>query len=141
VLEKHHNTNSDVAAVGVGMGGSLAFEAAIVRRDLEAAVAFGGFPQRYFGRFKAATTPILAFYGQDEPHITQTAIDHLRQELRASPLASKHQLVILRGVGHEFFTEQATEAQLHAGAQALTDTFAFLDQHLKGPTRPLPKRF
>ena len=40
VLEKHHRTNSRVAAVGLGMGGTLAFEAAIKRKDLEASVAY-----------------------------------------------------------------------------------------------------
>ena len=57
VLEQHHKCNTMVAAIGVGMGGSFAFEAAIERGDLEATVAYGGFPQRYLGRFEKANTP------------------------------------------------------------------------------------
>lgn len=137
VLETHHNTNGDVAAVGVGLGGGLAFEAAITRPDLEAAVAYGGFPQRCLGRFGQAQAPILAFYGADEPYIPRAIIDRLRAELAAAPLA--HEVVILMGIGHEFFTEDASEAQRQAGRQALARTFAFLEAHLQPPARLEPR--
>lgn len=133
VLESHHNTNRDVAAVGIGMGGSLAFEAAIVREDLEAAVAFCGFPQRYLGRFKDAVNPILAVYGDHEPYILPPVIARLRQEFTSNTQNIKHELVILEGVGHEFFTESATEHEQQCGAQALKQAFAFLEKYLKGP--------
>src|SRR5574341_409127 len=83
-LEHHHHCNADVAAIGIGMGGSLAFEAALVRRDLEAAVSYYGFPQRYLGRFKDARAPILAFYGNQEPYIQPAVIKRLESELAAS---------------------------------------------------------
>ncbi len=133
VLESHHNTNRDVAAVGIGMGGSLAFEAAIVREDLEAAVSFCGFPQRYLGRFKDAVNPILAIYGDHEPYILPPVIARLRQEFESSSKGIKHELVLLEGVGHEFFTESASEHEQHCGAQALKHTFTFLEKYLKGP--------
>ncbi|NDJ61275.1 MAG: hypothetical protein GYB67_09130, partial [Chloroflexi bacterium] len=59
-LEYHVRSNRMVAAVGLGMGGSLAFEAALTRSDLEAAVACYGFPQKYLGHFQDARAPILA---------------------------------------------------------------------------------
>jgi carboxymethylenebutenolidase len=134
VLEKHNSTNSDVAAVGVGMGGSLAFEAAIVRDDLEAAVAFSGFPQRYFGRFKEANTPILAFYGQHEPHVPPVVIDQLRRELASSPLGNKHQVIVVDDIAHDFFGDGISDRS--PTREALTETFNFLDTYLQGPTRP-----
>jgi carboxymethylenebutenolidase len=134
VLEKHHYSNQDVAAVGIGMGGSLAYEAAIVRKDLEAAVSFFGFPQRYLGKFQQATTPILAIYGDQEPYIPATKIIQLREELAASSLGEEHQMMILQNVGREFLSENATEAQQELGRQALNATFSFLEKYLQGPT-------
>lgn len=134
VLESHHNTNGDVAAVGIGMGGSLAFEAAILRHDLEAAVSYYGFPQRYLGRFKDAQAPILAFYGSDEPHVLPPVVARLRQELALSQLP--HEVVTLDGVGRDFFSDHATVFQQERGRQALNHTFAFLEKFLQGPVRP-----
>ncbi len=133
VLESHHNTNSDVAAVGIGMGGSLAFEAALLRADLEAAVAYYGFPQRYLGRFKDARAPILAFYGSAEPHVQPPVVARLRDELAQSPLP--HEVVTLDGVGRDFFEATAEESQQAVGRRALNHTFAFLERFLQGPTR------
>lgn len=133
-LEQHHRCNRDVAAVGIGMGGSLAFEAAIMRTDLEAAVCYYGFPQRYLGRFKDAQTPILAFYGSQEPYIMPNVVERLRRELAASPLP--HEVVVLDGAGHDFFSDTLPDPQREYGRQAWHKTLAFLEQHLAGPTRP-----
>lgn len=139
VLERHNNCNSSVAAVGFGMGGSLAFEAAIKRKDLEAAVAFGGFPQRYFGQFSDATTPILAFYGQHEPHIKAAELDRLRLELAAG--TPHHRVEVIPGLAHDFFFDHPTEQQRESGRLALRVTMDFLDQYLTRPTRPQVKRY
>ena len=129
-LESHHQGNKDVAAVGIGMGGSLAFEAAIVRDDLEAAVAFAGFPQRYFGRFKDAQTPILAFYGSDEPHIKAPVIEQLKREFVQSQVG--HEVVILPNIGHDFFIDGLSEEQQTQGRSAISKTLEFLEKFLKG---------
>lgn len=134
VLERHHHCNGDVAAVGIGMGGSLAFESAIVRKDLEAAVSYYGFPQRYLGRFKDATTPILAFYGTDEPYVLPNVVERLRQELSEAPLP--HEVVVLQGAGHDFFGDQPSETQRDNGLIAWHKSLTFLEEHLVGPTRP-----
>lgn len=137
VLENHHQCNANVAAIGIGMGGSLAFEAAITRDDLEAAVAYAGFPQRCFGRFADAKATILAFYGEDEPHITPTMINKLRGELAASPL--QHRVQIAPGIGHEFFSHSLSQSQRQISRDVLKDTLDFLDNLLAGPTHP-PRR-
>jgi carboxymethylenebutenolidase len=136
VLEHHHQCNGDVAAIGLGMGGSLAFEAAIIRQDLEAVVAFGGFPQRYLGRFKEAKTPVLAFYGSDEPYVKPVVVEALRKELNQSPLAQSHRVVVLDGVGHDFFGDDLPEPQRQQGRIALNQMLEFLEKHLEGPTKP-----
>jgi carboxymethylenebutenolidase len=139
VLETHRHCNSDVAAVGVGMGGSLAFEAAIVRTNLEAAVAFGGFPQRYLGHFKRANTPILAFYGSQDAFISPDLIEKLRAELAEATVTPPHEVVILEGAGHDLFGDHLPEEQRVYGREAWGRTLDFLDEVLQGPTQP-PER-
>jgi len=140
-LEHHHNTNSDVAAVGIGMGGSLAFEAAIVRQDLEAAVAYYGFPQRYFKRFAEATTPILAIYGDHEPHVSADLIAQLRGELAHSAHNLQHELLILAAAGRDFFLDESNTANQESSLQALNATFTFLEKYLKGPSHTPAKPY
>lgn len=136
VLEQHHQCNGNVAAIGLGMGGSLAYEAAIVRADLEAAIAFGGFPQRYFGRFKDGNTPILAFYGSQEPYTQPAVIQKLRSELAKSPLGEEHQVVVIESLEHQFFGDSLTAQQRELSRGAIHMALTFLEEHLEGPTRP-----
>ncbi len=137
-LERHHHTNGDVAAVGVGMGGSLAFEAAIVREDLEAAVAFYGFPQRYLGKFKDATTPILAIYGEREPYILPPVVTRLRTEL--ADCAVEHEVMTLPGVARDFLEDDATADKRDQGRAALRAMFLFLEKYLAGPANFPPAK-
>jgi carboxymethylenebutenolidase len=138
-LETHRYCNGDVAAVGIGMGGSLAFEAAIVRPNLEAAVSFGGFPQRYLGHFKRARAPILAFYGSHDAFISTALIEKLRAELAALTVQPPHEVVILEGAGHDLFNEDLPEQQKAYGREAWQRTLDFMDEVLQGPTLP-PER-
>ncbi len=129
VMEKHLRSNRNVAAVGLGMGGSLAYEAAIKRTDLEAAVSFYGFPQRYLGQFAQAHAPILAIYGSEEPYTKAPVIERLRTELAQSPLA--HEVHIIPNAGRDFFG-----GSTRAATQAWELLAAFLDQHLSSEPRP-----
>lgn len=135
-LEEHSNTNRDVAAVGIGMGGSLAYEAAIVRKDLEAAVSFYGFPQRYLGRFRQAGVPILAYYGAQESFVLPPVVQKLREELASNVRGFKHEVVILEGTNREFLSDEANDQQRETGRQVLNHTLSFLEKYLKGPTHP-----
>ena len=137
VLETHHLCNADVAAIGLGMGGSLAFEAAIIRGDLEAAVAYAGFPQRYLGHFGKSNTPILAFYGTQEQYVPAEAIDRLKQELTTSPL--DHEVVMLDGAEHDIFADALPEHKRELSRVAWHKTLDFLETYLEGPTQP-PER-
>jgi carboxymethylenebutenolidase len=133
-LEQHHHCNRDVAAVGIGMGGSLAFEAAITRADLEAAIAYYGFPQRYFGLFKDAKAPILAFYGSNEPYVLPNVVERLRHELDGTTVA--HEVVDIDGAGHDFYSDNLPDDKREFGRRAWHRTLTFLEEHLTGPTRP-----
>lgn len=133
VLETHHRSNRSVAAVGLGMGGSMAFEAAVKRTDLEAAISYYGFPQRFFGRLAPAATPILAFYGSREPHVAPLVIEKLKQEFGRA--AAKHELVVVDGAARDFFTNVEREYSKNV----LMKSLAFLMQYLKQPKRPPAK--
>ena len=127
-IESHIRTDGNTAAVGLGMGGSLAYEAAIKRTNLEAAVAFYGFPQRYLGKFRDAKTPILAFYGSKEPHISPNIIEQLRGELGESRLT--HEVVILDGVARDFLdTNRSSGAEQQAAATAWATMLTFLEKN------------
>ncbi len=127
-IERHIRTDGNTAAIGLGMGGSFAYEAAIKRSNLEAAVAFYGFPQRYLGKFRTAQTPILAFYGSAEPHVSAEVIEQLRRELDEARL--KHELVMLEGVGRDFMgAAPPPGAPERAAAQAWTTMLAFLEKN------------
>ena len=139
VLENHHNCNGHVAVVGLGMGGSLAYEAAIVRDDLEAAVAYSGFPQRYLGHFKRANTPLLSFYGSEDQYISPEMVEKLRVELAGCHLDPPHEVVVLEGAAHDLFDEDAG-ARVDLGRQAWHKTLDFLESILEGPTQPPEKK-
>lgn len=133
-LESHHRCNRYVAAVGFGLGGTLALQAALTRPDLEAAVAFYGFPQRFLGTFAQAHAPILAVYGSAEPHVPAEVLAQFRAELDAAPLS--HQWLTIDGAGRDMFAAgDHSDAALHAG-QAWGGLRVFLDRTLEGPSRP-----
>jgi dienelactone hydrolase len=134
VIEHHGRTDGHTAAVGLGMGGSLAYEAAVSRADIEAAVSFYGFPQRYFGRFKAAKTPILAVYGSAEPFVGAAVIERLRRELAGSPLA--HWVLTLDGAGRDFLSEMPVPDAETPGAAAWGAMLAFLEANRISPPEP-----
>jgi len=132
VLENHGRTNGHTAAVGLGMGGSLAYEAALNRSDIEAVVSFYGFPQRYIGKFKTAKAPILAIYGSKEPFVASKVIDEMQKELKQSPLG--HEVVILDGVGRDFLSENlSSNAANQPGSIAWQKMLAFLEKHQIAP--------
>jgi carboxymethylenebutenolidase len=134
-LEHHHHCNKTVAAIGIGMGGSLAYEAAIRRPDLEAAVVFSGFPHRFIGKFAQATTPICAFYGEQEPHIKPDVIQKMRDEMLQSEHSLDHEIHIVPQIAHDFFVEDLPPHLRDVSRTVLKTTLEFLDKHLKAPGR------
>lgn len=138
VLENHHQCNAYVAVIGIGMGGSLAFEAAVTRDDIEAAVAYSGFPHRYLERFHQIHVPLQAYFGSDEKYITAQIIERMKAELDRSRY--QHEVEIIDGLGHEFFADEMPHDQRIKSRDVLKDTLRFLDQHLLGPKKPGKKQ-
>ncbi|HVU13935.1 MAG TPA: dienelactone hydrolase family protein [Phototrophicaceae bacterium] len=127
VIEHHLRTNGRTAAVGLGMGGSLAFEAALVRSDLDAAISLYGFPQRYLGKFKDAKAPILALYGDRDPFISAAVIDQLKRELAQSPRG--HEVDLLPNVARDFFSADLIPNGTTPASVAWQTMTAFLAKH------------
>jgi carboxymethylenebutenolidase len=140
-LETHNHVNHSVAVLGLGMGGSLAYEAAVTREDIEAAVSYAGFPQRYLGRFKQAQTPTLAVYGSDEPYTRPVVIKALRDELAESHLAADHRIVIVPEAGHEFFSSTPDPKMRPISKRVINETLAFLERHLEQPVHQKRTRY
>ncbi len=141
VLENHHMTNRKVAAVGIGMGGTLAYQAAIERDDLEVAVSFYGFPHKFFDQFKDANTPILAVYGTHDQIIKPVVIKRLRQTLADTPLADKHKLFTVEGARHDFIVDRATEDERKQVSAAWQQALDFIETYIEPPAKPRQKNY
>jgi carboxymethylenebutenolidase len=141
VLEGHHMSNRKVAAVGIGMGGTLAYQAAIERDDLEVAVAFYGFPQKFLGRFEQANTPVLAIYGKQDTIIKPVVVNKLRQELAQTPLKADHRVVTIDGAKHDFIVDRATEVEKKQVSQAWQTTLEFIETYIEPPAKPRQKKY
>jgi carboxymethylenebutenolidase len=135
VVEHHHQTNRYTAVVGLGMGGSFAFDMAVSRTDIEAVIALAGFPQRNLGRFMACNVPVLAMYGGEEPHVKAPVIERLRKELAQSPAAAQHEVAVVDGLGHDFFSEAFDDTLKNQSRIALDHMLRFLKKHLMPPTQ------
>lgn len=135
VLENHHMCNRKVAAVGIGMGGSLAYQAAIERDDLEVAVSFYGFPQKMLGQFHRANTPILGVYGTEDTIVKPVVVKRLQAELAASPLKDQHRIHWVEGAGHDFIADNPTEAQRVKVGKAWETVMQFIETYIEPPPK------
>lgn len=132
VVEQHQHTKHQVAVVGVGLGGSLAFRAAIQYPHREkAAIAFSGFPQTYMGKFRHCPVPVLAVYGSDDHLIPKTMVDVLRTELAAADRHDAHRVVVIPGAGHDLFPDDADGDDRETSARALAHALTFLEHHVR----------
>jgi carboxymethylenebutenolidase len=140
VLEGHNMTSTEVAAVGIGMGGTLAFQAAIERDDLEVAVAFYGYPQKFLGQFSRANTPTLAVFGTEDPFIKPIVIDKLEAEFKQTPLKDKHRVLRVDGAKHDFIVDHVTGQQRQYVSTAWQSALDFIESHIEPPARPTKKK-
>ncbi|MEO0561912.1 MAG: dienelactone hydrolase family protein [Chloroflexota bacterium] len=141
VLESHHMSNRKVAAVGIGMGGTLAYQAAIERDDLEVAVSFYGFPQKMLGTFDRANTPILAVYGTEDQFIKPVVVRSLKQELATTPLANDHQVLEIQGAKHDFIVDRPNATEEQQVNVAWQTAQGFIDKFIEPPAKPQRKTY
>lgn len=131
-MEKNYHTGHRVAVAGIGLGGGMAFRAAVQYPHKEAAVvAFNGFPQMYIDSFKNCPVPIMAIYGTRDPLIPASMIARVKQSLESATLRDQHRLLMIEGAGHELFPNTPTDAEFEHGAEALAHGIAFLNTHLR----------
>ncbi len=137
VVEKHNHTNQSSAVVGLGMGGSFAYDVALECEDVEAAISCGGFPQRNMERFHLCKTPVMALYGKSDPYIDEKTIQRLGTELMESPGKEEHRVKLVQGLAHEFYPENPTDVQREASRLALREIMTFITKHLTPPKTTL----
>jgi len=137
-LEMHNKTNAHVGVIGIGMGGSFAYEAAINRPMLEAVVSIFGLPGRYLGKFKTATVPILALYGQPEPIIKPDDMARLQAEFSES--AQPHTLALVPGLTREMFAQAGSTTETTPSDIAWGKIITFLDDAVLSHSEAKPDR-
>lgn len=142
VLEHHMRVNKTTATVGIGMGGTLAFEAAIKRDDIEAVVSCSGFPQEFIGQFEDCNTPVLAMYGANDPYIKAPVIQALKNDLAQSKLADKHRVHVLPYIGHDFFSKDPHNETMRIVTKTVVSYILdFLEDHLTQPIHPKKRKY
>lgn len=158
-LETHPHTNRRVAAIGAGVGGQLAYRAAIARPDLEAAIALDADPTSCFGQFMDADTPILAIFHKDNPRVSADIIEQLRGELDGAPRLPAPPQASTRApveaapavdgtaeratvCAHEVYEIDGSAAHSTIEGQAWAHVMAFLARWIgRAHAPPLAKRF
>ena len=74
-------------------------------------------------------SPLLAFFGDDDPYIPQADVDELRSELAQSGRA--HEVVVVPGAGHAFMNDtREASYRPEAAAAAFDQSCEFLRVHL-----------
>ncbi|GAB1421733.1 hypothetical protein MASR2M15_19150 [Anaerolineales bacterium] len=126
-LESHHLSNAKVAVLGIGAGGAAAFEAALTRSDIEAAILISAFPQDYLDRLHLAKVPILAIYGQEDEYIHDALIKKLEVGLKKDK-QHRHQLLRIPEFGHEFLQSDQQVLQFQE-AGLLNIMIAFMQEN------------
>src|SRR5262249_48582400 len=126
-LETHNRSNGKIGVVGFQMGGELAYNAAMHRADLGAAVVFYAKPDEFLPMMPADETPILAFYGDQDPAVTPDTLRRLREALANSP--GHGEVVVYPGATAEFMDEDKPGYSAVHAADAWTRMLDFLTSH------------
>jgi carboxymethylenebutenolidase len=136
-LETHNRVNGKMGVVGWQMGGELAYHAAMHRRDLKAVIVFEGKPDDYLIMMPADETPILAFYGGQDPNISLEMIERVRKALAQSP--GKGEIVVYPEASSGFFNDEMPTYRPEAAADAWGKLLDFLCDHMDIDQRRTPR--
>ncbi len=132
-LRTHHRCNGDIAAVGLGMGGTLALSLAVARDDLKAVVVFNGHLEPYRLSLAAAPTPVLGLYADGVEGMSAERA----AELESGPgEAARHRFVVYAGVGRDFFDEHSADHAPAVADEAWGRVLDFLQARLTHPSQP-----
>jgi carboxymethylenebutenolidase len=128
VLKHHNRCTGRIAVMGWRMGGELAYHAAAYRTDLAAAIVFFGDPIQFLTILHANETPILAFYGEDDPTIPPEALDALSEAMRVSP--AQDEFIVFPGVSGDFLDDSAEGYDPALAARTWRRMIGFLYERL-----------
>ena len=128
VLKHHNRCTGRIAVMGWRMGGELAYHAAAYRTDLAAAIVFFGDPIQYLTILHANETPMLAFYGEEDPRIPPGVLNALSEAMSVSP--APEQLVIYPGVRADFLDADAESYDPQLAARTWKRMISFLHEQL-----------
>jgi carboxymethylenebutenolidase len=131
VLRTHNRFAGKMGVIGWGAGGELAFQVALTRFDLDAAVVFGGLPDRYIERMEGDKTAILAFYGDADPDVLPTTLHRMWQALSQSP--AEWQIIVYPEVTNAFKDESSPNYHPYYAADAWNRSMEFMDRLLTPP--------
>jgi carboxymethylenebutenolidase len=128
VLKHHNRCTGRIAVMGWRMGGELAYHAAAFRTDLAAAIVFFGDPIQFLTILHANETPILAFYGENDPSIPPAALEALSEAMQASP--APDQMIVFPGVSGDFLDAAADDYDPELAARTWKRMISFLYERL-----------
>jgi carboxymethylenebutenolidase len=131
VLRNHNRCNGKVGIIGWAMGGELAYEAALRYSNLNAVVVYYGRPDPYIPGLATDDTPILAIYGDADPYIMPTSLNHLSQAMADAPASNR--LVIYPDAKNGFSDPDSPTYHPEFAAQAWGHTLEFLREKLDVP--------
>lgn len=133
-LRTHNHCNGNVGIIGWGVGGELAYHAALRYSDLNAVVVFYARPDPYIDGIATDDTPILAIYGDSDPSIRPIILNKLSQAMLDSPAQSL--LVIYPDARNGFSDAESPNYHPEYAANAWGKTLDFLRDRLDMPRHP-----
>jgi carboxymethylenebutenolidase len=128
-LDTHNRVNGKMGVIGWHMGGEFAYQAAMIRDDLDAVVTFYAKPDEYLVLMPADATPILAFYAEKDQTASPEMIEKVRKALtQASP---KNKVHVYPGTFTGFYNDDLATYNADAASDAWIQTLDFLCEHLE----------
>ncbi|GAB4554865.1 MAG: dienelactone hydrolase family protein [Anaerolineae bacterium] len=131
-LRTHNRFNGHMGLVGWLTGGELTLNMALTHKDVRAAVVFGGDPRPMLSELSHSDTPLLAFYGDDDPEVLPHVLNQMWESLSQSSV--QWQIVVYPGVTNEFKDETSPKYHAHYAADAWYRAAEFLHAHLDPPS-------
>lgn len=130
-LQTHNHCNGDVAVLGFGMGGTLAYHMAAHRDDIKAVITLNGQSARYKLLLATDDTPLLEFFGGQAGILDEAALAQRQQQAAAQP---DRTIIIYPQVGRHFTDETQPDYDATAADDAWKKFMNFLGRTLDRPS-------
>jgi carboxymethylenebutenolidase len=118
-----------IGITGFCMGGRISFLAACKNSDIKAAAPFyGGGIGGLLDQAPKITSPMLLFFGDQDPFIPNDEVDTIKATL--AKLKKSAEVVVYPGAPHGFFCNERESYRADAAKDAWTRLKTFLGKHL-----------